>query len=166
MIQGGDKKGNGTGNANLSDLKDGAEEKAYTIKGEFNKNNVTNELKIEEGTLAMARASYSYDTASSQFFIVTKESDNNTNLLYGQYAVFGKVIEGMDVVHKIEDVEVTAKEGSKEVSTPVNAPKITSIKVDTKGVDYETPETMDPPVDYSSYYEQLGLDPNQVLINQ
>lgn len=166
MIQGGDKKGNGTGNANLSDLKDGAEEKAYTIKGEFNKNNVTNELKIEEGTLAMARAGYSYDTASSQFFIVTKESDNNTNLLYGQYAVFGKVIEGMDVVHKIEDVEVTAKEGSKEVSTPVNAPKITSIKVDTKGVDYEIPETMDPPVDYSSYYEQLGLDPNQVLINQ
>lgn len=166
MIQGGDKNGDGKGNANLSDLKEGGEEKAYTIKGEFNKNNVTNELKIEEGTLAMARASYSYDTASSQFFIVTKESENNTNSLYGQYAVFGKVIEGMDVVHKIEEVEVTAKEGATEVSTPVNAPKITSITVDTKGIDYETPETMDPPVDYSSYYQQLGLDPSQVMINE
>ena len=92
MIQGGDKNGDGTGNAKLSDLKDGGEDKEYTIKGEFNKNNVTNELKIEEGTLAMARASYSYDTASSQFFIVTQESENNTNSLYGQYAVFGKVI--------------------------------------------------------------------------
>ena len=166
MIQGGDKEGNGTGNATLKDLKDDGEETAYTIKGEFNSNNVTNELKIEEGTLAMARASYSYDTASSQFFIVTKESENNTDSLYGKYAVFGKVIEGMDVVHKIEEVEVKAAQGSTEESTPVEAPVITSIKVDTKGIDYGLPNTMDPPMDYSSYYEQLGLDPNQVLINE
>ena len=52
------------------------------------------------------------------------------------------------------------------MSTPVNAPVIKSITVDTKGIDYETPVTMDPPVDYSSYYQQLGLDPSQVSISE
>ena len=43
---------------------------------------------------------------------------------------------------------------------------VESVRRHTKGIDYETPETMDPPVDYSSYYQQLGLDPSQVMINE
>lgn len=93
---------------------------------------------------------------------------NNTSL-NGYYTAFGKVIEGLDIVHKIEEVEVKAKEtegeeGSEtanaEVSTPVNPPKITSLKVETFGVDYGLPETLEP-FDYMSWmYKQYGLDPS------
>ena len=91
----------------------------------------------------------------------------NTSL-NGQYTSFGKVIEGMDVVHKIEEVEVKAADASsteetsanKEVSTPVNPPKITSITVETNGVDYGLPETLTP-FDYTSWlYKQYGIDPS------
>ena len=169
MIQGGDQAGDGTGSAkisNLRDLKEGEEDKEYNIKGEFMDNKVNNKIKMKEGILAMARSS-SYDTASSQFFIVTKDTPN----IDGQYAGFGKVIEGMDVVHKIEEVEVKAKEGASEgaeVSTPVNTVKITSIKVETNGIDYGIPNTLEPPkaTDYSSLYEQMGLDPSQVVVEE
>ena len=107
MIQAGSKDGDGTTGAKVSNLKDNGEDKDYTIKGEFLANGVTNTIKFEEGILAMARADYtqvssslteeSFNSACSQFFIMTKE---NTNL-NGYYTAFGKVIEGLDVVHKI-----------------------------------------------------------------
>ena len=91
---------------------------------------------------------------------------DNTSL-NGYYTSFGKVIEGMDVVHNIEQVEVKVADdseetGNTEVSTPVNTVKITSIKVDTNGVDYGLPETLTP-FDYMTWmYKQYGLDPNSL----
>lgn len=173
MIQGGDKKGTGSGSAELSDLKDGGEEKDYSIKGEFVANGVNNTLKFDEGVIGMARNDYtqyssslkeeSYNSGSSQFFIMTKA---NTSL-NGYYTAFGKVIEGMDVVHKIEEVEVKAADnssesGNTEVSTPVNTVKITSVKIETNGVDYGLPETLTP-FDYTSWmYKQYGIDPSKL----
>ena len=169
MIQGGDQAGDGTGSAklsNLRDLKEGEEDQDYTIKGEFLLNKVDNKLKMTEGVLAMARSN-SYDSASSQFFIVTKD----TASLNGSYAGFGKVIEGMDVVHKIEETEVKAKDGAgenTEVSTPVNTVKIKSIKVETNGIDYGMPKTIapQPAYDYSSLYEQMGIDPSTIVTEE
>ncbi len=169
MIQAGSKDGDGTTGAKISDLKDDGANQDYTIKGEFISNGVTNTIKFEEGVLAMARADYSqvsssltkesYNSGCSQFFIMTKE---NTNL-NGYYTAFGKVIEGMDVVHAIENVECKVAEGQEgsenaEVSTPVNAPKVTSIKVETYGIDYGLPETLTP-FDYTSWlYSQYGAN--------
>ena len=168
MIQAGTKNGDGTTDATIGDLKGTEDTSSYSIKGEFLANGVTNTLKFEEGTLAMARADYtqysssladeSYNSGCSQFFIMTKE---NTNL-NGYYTAFGKVIEGLDVVHKIEEVEVKVAEGQEEtegaeVSTPVNPPVITSIRVETNGVDYGEPETLTP-FDYTSWlYKQYGI---------
>ena len=171
MIQGGDKNGDGTGNATLADLKDDGDGTEYSIKGEFIANGVDNDLKFEEGVLGMARSDYtqyssdladeSYNSGSSQFFITTKESSN----LNGYYTSFGKVTEGMDVVHNIENVEVKAADdsetsGNTEVSTPVNTITISSISVDTMGTDYELPETLTP-FDYMTWlYSQYGIDPS------
>ena len=171
MIQGGSKNGDGTGNAKISDIKEGGEDKEYTIKGEFIANGIQNNLKFEEGVIGMARTDYSqqssslaeegYNSASSQFFIMTKE---NTSL-NGYYAAFGKVIEGLDIVHKIEEVEVKVADnaeetGNTEESTPVNPPKITSIRVDTQGSEYGLP-TMLEPFDYTTWlYKQYGIDPS------
>ena len=97
MIQGGDPKGNGTG---------GSDEK---IKGEFTANGVENNISHKRGVISMARASYSMDSASSQFFIVHEDSE----FLDGQYAAFGHVTSGMDVVDKICDkVEVEDNNGT------------------------------------------------------
>ena len=177
MIQGGDKNGDGTGLATTSDLKDDGDDTEYSIKGEFIANGVENKLQFDEGVLAMARSDYtsyssslteeSYNSGSSQFFIMTKK---NTSL-NGQYTSFGKVIEGMDVVHKIEEVEVKAADnaeesGNTEVSTPVNPPKITSIRVETNGVDYGLPETLTP-FDYTSWlYQQYGIDPSSLTTSE
>lgn len=190
MIQGGDKKGDGSGSATLGDLRDNGGEDEYTIKGEFVLNNVKNTIKFEEGVLAMARSDYtqysstlkeeSYNSGSSQFFIMT---GNNTEL-NGKYAAFGRVIEGMDVVKAISEVEVKEREDSnsstgeataeestegsseKEVSQPVNPPKITSIRVDTFGVNYGEPQTFEP-FDYMSWmYKQYGIDPSQLTQEQ
>lgn len=96
MIQGGDPNGDGTG---------GSEE---TIKGEFSDNGVENPLKHTRGALSMAR-SQDNDSASSQFFIVQKTASH----LDGQYAVFGYVYEGMDIVDKIcDDVQVEDNNGT------------------------------------------------------
>ena len=185
MIQGGDPEGTGQGSAKISDLKDGGEDTAYSIKGEFVANGVNNTLKFEEGVIGMARNDYtsysstlteeSYNSGSSQFFIVTANSittsgydtNNRINIssLNGYYTSFGKVIEGMDVIHNIENVEVkiaddSEETGNTEVSTPVNPVTITSIKVETNGVDYGLPETLTP-FDYMSWmYQQYGLDPS------
>lgn len=110
MIQGGDPKGNGTG---------GSDE---TIKGEFSENGVENPLSHTRGAISMAR-SQDYDSANSQFFIVQEDS----TYLDGQYAAFGYVTEGMDVVDKIcEDVSVEDQNGT---VLPENQPVIESIKV-------------------------------------
>lgn len=174
MIQGGDKKGTGQGSATIKDLKDDGEDTEYTIKGEFIANGVTkNKLKFDEGVVGMARGDYtsyspdlkeeSYNSGSSQFFITTKESSS----LNGYYTSFGKVIEGLDVVHKIEEVEVKAQDdseetGNAEVSTPVETVKITSIKVETYGADFGLPETLKP-FDYMTWlYKQYGLDTSRL----
>lgn len=119
MIQGGDPNGDGTGGP------------GYNIKGEFTNNKFKNDLKHTEGVLSMAR-SQSKNSAGSQFFIMTTDSPH----LDGQYASFGKVISGMDIVHMIENVETNSND------KPVKDIVIESIKVDTKGVKYEEPEKM------------------------
>ncbi len=173
MIQGGDKEGTGQGSASIKDLKDDGEDTEYSIKGEFVSNGVNNKLKFEEGVIGMARNDYtqysstlaeeSYNSGSSQFFIMTKANSS----LNGNYTSFGKVIEGMDIVHNIEAVEVKAADnseesGNTEVSTPVNPPKITSIRVETYGTDYGLPETLTP-FDYTTWmYKQYGIDPSSL----
>lgn len=150
MIQGGDKTGNGTGVPTLKDLQDNGSDTAYAIEGEFVANgHKENTLKHEEGTLSMARSDYtslssaltkeSYNSAGSQFFIMTKTNPS----LNGLYTSFGKVIEGLDIVHKIENVEVVTRDSSAEsgVDKPVNPPKITTLSVETFGVNYEMPKT-------------------------
>lgn len=110
MIQGGDPSGNGTG---------GSDE---TIKGEFSANGVENGISHVRGVISMAR-SQDYDSASSQFFIMHADAPS----LDGQYAAFGKVTEGMEIVDKIcEDTPVTDDNGTVEAA---NQPKIESIKV-------------------------------------
>lgn len=79
---------------------------ANTIKGEFSANGVENNLSHERGVISMARNSFSMDSASSQFFIMLKD---NTSL-DGQYAAFGKVIAGMDVVDEIGHVVTDAND--------------------------------------------------------
>lgn len=172
MIQGGDKEGTGQGSATLADLKDGGDSNTnYSIKGEFVANGVNNTLKFDEGVVGMARNDYtqyssslkeeSYNSGSSQFFIMTKA---NTSL-NGYYTAFGKVTEGMDVVHKIENVEVKAADSTSdssssntEVSTPVETVKISSVTVDTQGVDYGLPNTLTP-FNYMSWlYKQYGIN--------
>ena len=87
MIQGGDPDGTGMGGP------------GYSIKGEFAQNGVENNLVHDAGVLSMARAMHP-DSAGSQFFIMHKAAPH----LDGQYAAFGKIIEGMDVVNKIAEV--------------------------------------------------------------
>lgn len=164
MIQGGDKNGDGTGMPTLADIGAGGED-TYTIKGEFVANNdYQNTIRHERGVISMARSDYSqlglyeegYNSAGSQFFIMTEDNSQ----LNGQYAAFGKMIEGYDVLDKIAAVEVTAEEEGDEESTPVNPPVITKIEVDTFGVDYGLPETQEP-FDYQSWFMQnYGIDLN------
>lgn len=113
MIQGGDPKGDGTGGSKK------------TIKGEFAQNGVENNLSHTRGVISMARSN-DPDSASSQFFIVQADSTH----LDGQYAAFGKVTEGMDIVDKIcEDTPVTDSNGTVEKA---NQPVINSIKIEEK----------------------------------
>ena len=182
MIQAGSANGDGTGAPKLSNLGiEVSEEKdrEYTIKGEFLANKYNkNTLKHEEGVISMARADYtsysssltteSYNSASSQFFIMTKE---NTGL-DGLYAPFGKVIEGLDIVHKIEEVEtkidgeedMTDEEKAQaEKSKPVNDITITKVTVETFGDNYGKPETLEPWDYYDWVYETYGINLNQTI---
>jgi peptidyl-prolyl cis-trans isomerase B (cyclophilin B) len=110
MIQGGDPEGTGTGGSDK------------TIKGEFSLNGVENPLSHTRGAISMAR-SKDYDSASSQFFIVHEDSTG----LDGQYAVFGYVTDGMDIVDRIcADTPVVDNNGTVEKE---DQPIITSIKV-------------------------------------
>lgn len=166
MIQGGDPSGDGTGGVTLADLKDDGTTEKYGIKGEFSANGYEkNTLRHEKGVISMARSDYSnlglyeegYNSAGSQFFIMTE--DNGT--LNGQYAAFGKIIEGWDVLDQIKSVEVTkADESSTEESKPVNPPVIKSVTVDTFGVDYGLPETLEA-FNYQNWLMQkYGIDPS------
>lgn len=110
MIQGGDPNGNGTG---------GSEK---TIKGEFSANGVENDISHVRGVISMARAN-DPDSGSSQFFIVHEDSTS----LDGQYAAFGHVTEGMDVVDAIcEAVPVQDKNGTVAAA---DQPVITAVTV-------------------------------------
>lgn len=110
MMQGGDPNGNGTG---------GSDE---TIVGEFSDNGYDNNLSHTRGAISMARSS-DYDSASSQFFIVHQDS----TYLDGQYAVFGYVSDGMDVVDKVcEEAEPTDSNGTISSS---EQPIITSVTI-------------------------------------
>lgn len=110
MMQGGDPNGNGTG---------GSEN---TIKGEFSANGVENSLSHTRGAISMAR-SQAYDSASSQFFICHADS----TFLDGQYACFGYVTKGMDVVDEICD-NTPVEDDNGTVKTE-NQPVIESIKI-------------------------------------
>lgn len=111
MIQGGDPNGDGTG---------GSEE---TIKGEFAANGVENSISHTRGVISMARAANNYNSGNSQFFIMHKDYTD----LDGDYAAFGHVTEGMEIVDKIcENVPVTDNNGTVEKK---NQPVITSVKI-------------------------------------
>lgn len=116
MIQGGCPEGTGFGGP------------GYSIKGEFIMNGFNNTLRHTEGVLSMARSN-NPDSAGSQFFIMHKNAPH----LDGQYASFGKVIEGMDIVNKIAECDTNYAD------KPLVPQVIKSVTVDTQGVDYPEP---------------------------
>ena len=122
MIQGGCPDGTGMGGP------------GYCIKGEFKLNGVKNNLSHKRGVLSMARAQ-SPNSAGSQFFIMHADGE----FLDGQYAAFGKVLEGMDVVDQIAAVKTNAQD------RPLDEQKIASITVDTQGEEYPEPDKLRDP---------------------
>ena len=117
MIQGGCPLGEGYGGP------------GYGIKGEFRQNGVENNLKHSRGVLSMARSA-SPDSAGSQFFLMHEDAPH----LDGQYAAFGKVIEGLDVVDAIAGTATDMGDH------PVDKQRMKSVTVETFGVDYPEPE--------------------------
>ncbi len=117
MIQGGCPDGTGMGGP------------GYCIKGEFAQNGFKNDLSHTPGVLSMARA-MDPNSAGSQFFIMHKTA----NYLDGQYAAFGKITEGMDIVNKIAETQTSYND------RPVEPQVIDSITVETFGTDYPEPE--------------------------
>jgi len=119
MIQGGDPEGTGMGGP------------GYSIKGEFAKNNIENELKHERGVISMARSNHP-DSAGSQFFIMHMNAPH----LDGSYAAFGKVLSGMDEVDRIATV-------SKDVrDKPLKDEIMKRVTVDLNGYTFKEPETI------------------------
>ena len=119
MIQGGCPEGTGMGGP------------GYHIKGEFVFNGVKNDLRHTAGVLSMAR-SMMPDSAGSQFFIMHRDAPH----LDGQYAAFGKVIEGMEVVNEIAECDTDFSD------KPLDPQVIAKMTVETFGVDYPAPETL------------------------
>ena len=119
MIQGGDPQGIGIGGP------------GYSIRGEFAANGVKNDLSHKRGVLSMARAQ-DPNSAGSQFFIMHADGD----FLDGQYAAFGQVTDGMDVVDRIAATKTDRRDMPKE---PQRMKKVT---VETFGVDYPEPEKL------------------------
>ena len=117
MIQGGDPEGTGVGGP------------GYSIKGEFSQNGFENNLKHTPGVLSMARTMFP-DTAGSQFFIMHETSPH----LDGQYAAFGKIIEGMEVVNKIAEC------ATDYMDKPLEQQMMKNVTVETFGVEYPEPE--------------------------
>ncbi len=123
MIQGGCPDGTGMGGP------------GYCIKGEFKSNGFNNDLRHSRGVLSMARAQ-DPNSAGSQFFIMHKDSPH----LDGEYAAFGMVIEGMEVVDAI------ASAPRNMITNKPKKPQVmASVTVDTKGVDYPEPEKLPDP---------------------
>ena len=122
MIQGGCPDGTGMGGP------------GYCIKGEFKLNGVPNKISHERGVLSMARAQ-SPNSAGSQFFIMHEDGD----FLDGQYAAFGRVLEGMDVVDAIAAVRTNAQD------RPLTEQKMASVTVETFGETYPEPEKLKDP---------------------
>ena len=120
MIQGGDPEGSGTGGP------------GYEIKGEFTSNGFENDVKHERGVISMARTQ-APDSAGSQFFIMVADA----NSLDGDYAAFGKVTAGMDVVDSIVSVKTN------EQDKPLEDQKIKQVTVETFGIDYPEPEKVE-----------------------
>ena len=116
MIQGGDPDGVGTGGP------------GYSIKGEFARNGFKNDLKHTAGVLSMAHSMLP-NSAGSQFFIMHKDAPH----LDGDYAAFGKVIEGMDVIDKIANVRTDY------MDKPLEEQKMKKVTVDTQGIKYPEP---------------------------
>lgn len=116
MIQGGDPTGTGTGGP------------GYCIRGEFAANGYTNDIKHERGILSMARTAV-FDSAGSQFFIMVNAAPH----LDGQYAAFGKVIEGMETADEIVAVEKNYRD------KPLEDQKMKKVTVETFGVEYPEP---------------------------
>lgn len=119
MIQGGCPEGTGMGGP------------GYHIAGEFSMAGFKNDLKHIPGALSMARAMHPH-SAGSQFFIMHETSPH----LDGQYAAFGKVIEGMDVVNRIAETKTNRQD------KPLEDQVMVKVTVDTFGVDYPEPEKM------------------------
>ena len=117
MIQGGDPRGTGMGGP------------GYSIRGEFSANGFTNDLKHTEGVLSMART-MDPNSAGSQFFLMTSVSPH----LDGQYAAFGKVIEGLNLIMDLEKVKTSF--GDKPLADVV----MEMVTVNTCGVDFPEPE--------------------------
>ena len=120
MIQGGCPDGTGMGGP------------GYSIPGEFTWNGFKNDLKHTAGVISMARSQHP-DSAGSQFFIMHKDSPH----LDGQYAAFGKVTEGLDVVNKIAEVATDWSD------RPMETQRMAKVTVDTFDADYPEPKTLD-----------------------
>ena len=123
MIQGGCPDGNGMCGP------------GYCIKGEFDANGVSNDLRHTRGVLSMARAQ-AMDSAGSQFFIMHKDAPH----LDGQYAAFGCVMDGMDVVDRIAN-----QPRNMMTNKPKKDQVMVKVTVDTQGVDYPAPEKLADP---------------------
>ena len=164
VIQGGDPNGDGSGGPTLSAIDSSIEkcsdaDKEYGIVGEFTKNGYDNYLKHERGILSMARSDYGtdlleegYNSEGSQFFICLADSPG----LNGLYTGFGKVISGMDTVDKISEVELAVDKDEEtgeetQTSKPLTDVVISSIRVETYGVDYGMPKTHEA-FDYTSWF--------------
>lgn len=117
MIQGGCPNGNGMGGP------------GYSIKGEFAMNGVKNNLKHQRGVLSMARA-MDPNSAGSQFFIMHEDA----NYLDGQYAAFGKLLDGYDTLDEIANCQTDYSD------RPLKEQKISTITVETFGVSYDEPQ--------------------------
>jgi peptidyl-prolyl cis-trans isomerase B (cyclophilin B) len=119
MIQGGCPDGTGMGGP------------GYSIKGEFNANGVKNDLKHDRGVISMARSQHP-DSAGSQFFLMHKDSPH----LDGQYAAFGKIIDGIEVVDKIAETKTGRQDRPNEDQV------METVTVELNGYEYEAPETL------------------------
>ena len=117
MLQGGDPKGTGMGGP------------GYSIRGEFTGNGFSNELKHERGILSMARTMIP-DSAGSQFFIMHKDSPH----LDGEYAAFGRITEGIEIVDKIADTATAPDD------RPYETQRMERVTVETFGEEYPEPE--------------------------
>ena len=123
VIQGGDPTGTGTGSP------------GYQIKGEFSNNGFENNLKHTKGIVSMARGAYSNDSAGSQFFIVLDTAE----YLDGDYAAFGKVIDGWENIENIVKNERVSDTITGKLSKNLTIKKAL---VDLKGKQYDEPEKL------------------------